>query len=106
MMSCLLLSCGLWSTSRGGQIVYPWRATTAIVKPGQTFEVWFNADPGQEVTAARLESPYKMVAAAIKSTGRTSWVYDKQSGNTCNRRITVEVPATVPADRYALVLTT
>jgi hypothetical protein len=103
---CLLLTCTVWSTVRGGQIVYPWRATTAIVKAGQTFEVWFQADPGQEVTAARLDGPYRTVSADITSTNRTAWVYDRQSGATCNRRLTLAVPAGAPADRYALVLTT
>lgn len=106
MIGFLLLTCGLWSTVWGGQIVYPWRATTAIAKAGQTFEVWFKADPGQEVTAARLESPYKTVAADIRSTSRTAWVYDRQSGETCNRKITLAIPTNAPADRYALVLNT
>ncbi len=30
-----------------GKIVYPWRATTSIVKSGENFEVWLNADAGQ-----------------------------------------------------------
>lgn len=106
MAGCLLLACGLWSTGRAGQIVYPWRATTAIVKAGQTFEVWFKADPAQEVTGARLESPHKAIATGIRGMSKTEWVYDSQSGNTCNRRITVTVPDDAPADRYALVLTT
>ena len=103
---CLLLACGLWSTGRGGQIVYPWRATTAIVKAGRTFEVWYKADPGQEVTAARLESPFKTVIAEIKQTSKTAWVYDGQSGDACNRKLTVAIPSGAPADRYALVLDT
>ena len=103
---CLLLTITLWSTARGGQIVYPWRATTALVKAGGTFEVWYKADPGQEVTAARLESPYKTVAADIRDMSKTVWVYDKQSGDTCNRRLTLAVPAGAPADRYTLVLAT
>jgi hypothetical protein len=103
---CLLLTCTFWSTVRGGQIVHPWRATTAMVKAGQTFEVWYQADPGQEVTAARLESPYKTLAADITHTHKTTWVYDKQSGATCNRKLTLAVPAGAPADRYALVLAT
>jgi predicted MPP superfamily phosphohydrolase len=103
---CLLLTSTLWSTARGGQIVYPWRATTALVKAGGTFEVWYKADPGQEVTAARLESLYKTVAADIRDMSKTVWVYDKQSGDTCNRRLTLAVPAGTPADRYTLVLGT
>lgn len=106
MIGCLLLPCGLWNTGWGGQVVYPWRATTAIAKAGRTFEVWFKADPGQEVTAARLESLYKTVAADIRNTSKTTWTYDRQSGETCNRKITVAVPANTPADRYTLVLGT
>jgi predicted MPP superfamily phosphohydrolase len=106
MAARVLLGCAMWSSVRAGQIVYPWRATTAIVKAGQTFEIWFKADPGQEVTAARLESPYKKLNAGIRGMGRTEWVYDSQSGETCNRKLTVAVPDDAPADRYALVLTT
>lgn len=106
MTGCLLWACGLCGTGWSGQIVYPWRATTAMVKAGRTFEVWYKADAGQEVTAARLESPYKSVAAEIKNTLKAEWVYDRQSGDTCNRKLTVAVAANAPADRYTLVLTT
>lgn len=89
----------------GGNIVYPWRATTAIVKAGESFEVWFNADKGQTINSVTLQGLYNTVATTKKiETG--SWVYDATSLNTYNTKITVKVPAKAPADRYDIVLNT
>ena len=88
-----------------GNIVYPWRATTAIVKSSQTFEVWFNASTGQTVSSIQLKSDYITINTTM-STVSGSWVYDPLSGNTYNKKITVTVPSTAPADRYDLVLIT
>ncbi len=90
----------------GGKIVRPWRATTAIVKCGETFEVWMDADVGQNVTGVELRGPYNTVAASIMSQATDTWTYDQWSGNTCNRKLTVTVPENAPADRYDLVLKT
>jgi hypothetical protein len=93
------------TTAWCGNIVYPWRATTAIVKSGETFEVWFNADAGQSITSVQLKGPYNTVSVSMNIvTGK--WVYDPLSGNTYNQKITVTVPAGTPADRYDLVLNT
>jgi uncharacterized protein YjdB len=97
----LLLSNSIWAQN----IVYPWRATTAIVKTGQTFEVWFNAASGQTVNSIQLKSPYITLNTSM-STVTGSWTYDVLSGNKYNQRITVTVPANAPADRYDLVLIT
>ena len=106
MFACLLLLCGLPSTGWCGKIVYPWRATTAIVKSGGSFEVWFVAEPGQIVNSVELRAPYNTVIPTMNPPVTGAWVYDKISGNTYNRTITVTVPATAPADRYDLVLNT
>lgn len=88
-----------------GNIVYPWRATTAIVKSGQTFEVWFNADAEQTVHAVTLQGLYSTVLTTKRiETG--TWVYDGTSQNTYNTKITVKVPKTTPADRYDIILNT
>ncbi len=88
-----------------GKVVYPWRATTAIVKSGENFEVWFNADAGQTVSSAILKGPYNVVATPVKiETG--TWIYDVTSQNTYNTKITVKVPKSAPADRYDIVLNT
>jgi hypothetical protein len=90
-----------WCTN----IVYPWRATTAIVKSGESFEVWFNADNGETVNSVTLQGPYNtLTTKKTVETGR--WVYDKISLNTYNTRITVTVPASAPADRYDIILNT
>ncbi|NEW81892.1 MAG: hypothetical protein GZ094_05970 [Mariniphaga sp.] len=88
-----------------GNVVYPWRATTAIVKGGESFEVWFNADAGQTVRSVQLNGPFNSVATPIEiKTG--SWVYDVTSQNRYNTKITVKVPKSTPADRYDVVLNT
>lgn len=88
-----------------GKIINPWRVTTAIVKAGESFEAWFDADSGQTVNSVTLQGPYNTVTAAkTVTTGR--WVYDQTSSNTYNTRITIAVPSGVPADRYDLILHT
>ena len=54
------LLCGVGAV-RAGKIVYPWNATTAVAKSGETFEVWFIADEGQEVRSAVLRGPHNTV---------------------------------------------
>lgn len=93
------------TTAWCGNIVYPWRATTAIVKSGEAFEVWFNADAGQTVNSIKLKGPYHVVSVTMNVVNG-NWVHDPLSGNSYNRKITVTVPAGTPADRYDLVLNT
>lgn len=105
-LSVLILIISLSSNVLAGKIVYPWRATTAIVKQGETFEVWFNADAGQTVNAIELQSAYIKVNPTITNTVNQTWIYDKWSENTCNLKLTITVPANTPADRYDLILKT
>lgn len=98
----ILLSVSGWSQ----KIVYPWRSTTAIVKAGETFEVWFNADSGQEVNEVTLRGPFNNASVSITDTKTNTWIYDQWSENTCNRKYTISVPAATPADRYDLILKT
>ncbi len=91
----------LWA----GKIIYPWRATTAIATPGETFEVWFIAEPEQTVNSVKLNGPYHSVNADY-SVVKGNWVYDKNSENTYNQKLTVMVPPDAPADRYEIILKT
>ncbi len=91
--------------ARPSGIIYPWRATTAIVTAGGSFEVWFDAGPEQKVESVELRGSYHSVAVEM-SIQRGEWVYDKLSVNSFNTRIAVTVPKDAPADRYALVLKT
>lgn len=88
-----------------GKIVYPWRSTTAIVKAGNSFEVWFDADAGQTVDAVELKGPYNSVSCTMSVT-TGNWQYDQMSGNTYNTKIMVTVPDNAPAERYDLILKT
>ncbi len=62
--TAVLLSLVFFSTIGWcGEIIYPWRSTTAIVLIGSTFEVWFNADAEQTVNSVTLRGPYNTVDA-------------------------------------------
>jgi predicted MPP superfamily phosphohydrolase len=102
LLGLILLSSNcLWA----GRIINPWRASTAMVKAGESFEAWFVADSGQTVNSVTLQGPYNTVTAGTTvATG--SWVYDQTSSNAYNTRITIAVPSGVPADRYDLILHT
>jgi predicted phosphodiesterase len=91
-----------------GRIIYPWNATTAIVKTGETFDIWFDSKPGQVVYTAVLRGPYNTVPIPSGSVATLAgnWQYDNISENTYNQRITVTVPQDIPEDRYDLILKT
>lgn len=93
-------------TGECGQIVYPWNATTAIVKAGDSFDVWFDADDHQTVASVVLRGPYNTVLIPEIARQTGAWTYDSVSGNTYDTRITVSVPSDAPAERYDLVLHT
>jgi len=101
MMLIFIVSTPAWC----GNIVYPWRSTTAIVKSGESFEVWFNASSGQTVNSIQLKGPFNTVSVTM-SIVSGNWVYDPLSGNTYNNKITVTIPADTPAERYDIVLNT
>jgi hypothetical protein len=88
------------------KIVHPWRSTTAIVKAGESFDVWFVADSSSHsINSVLLRGPYHTVTTT-RTVMNGNWVYDPTSGNKYNRRITVTVPESAPADRYDLLLRT
>lgn len=103
----LFLLIFIFSSTSGlcSKIVRPWRSTTAIVKAGESFEVWFDADDGQIVDSILLQGPYNVVGCS-KSIITGDWEYDPLSGNRYDTRITVTLPPDSPADRYDLILKT
>jgi predicted MPP superfamily phosphohydrolase len=104
VLSLLIISS--WNTGWCGKIVYPWNATTAIVKAGECFTVWFDADAGQTVSSAELKGPYNTVSVPSVTSEIGAWEYDGRSGAVYNTRITVSVPAGIPEERYDVVLNT
>lgn len=89
-----------------GNIVYPWRATTAIVKSGDSFEIWFNADANQTLNLVQFKSEFLTITGADMVITTGSWTFDPVSGNKYNQKISIKVPISTPADRYDLVLNT
>ena len=75
------------TVSLGGRIVYPYRATTAIVLSGSTFEVWLSVDAGQSVHSITLIGPYNTVAPTYSTSSTSTWTYDQWSGKTCNLKL-------------------
>jgi predicted MPP superfamily phosphohydrolase len=87
------------------QIVYPWRATTAIVKTGDSFEIWLNAPEGQKVTSVIVQSDYVSIQPKF-AVETANWEYDSTSHNTFTTKIRVTIPKKTPADRYTIHLNT
>ena len=78
-----LILIALCSTGWGGKIIYPWNATTAIVKAGGGIEVWFDADENQDLTSILLRGPSpSRYLFPLFTEQRGSWVYDTVSSNT------------------------
>jgi uncharacterized protein YjdB len=101
----LLLSIFTSTSSWCGKIIYPWRATSAIVQTGNTVDIWFIADEGETINSVQLKAAYHSINVNYTIQEGT-WEYDKNSGNTYNRIITVTVPANAPADRYDIIVNT
>ncbi|MCF8362924.1 MAG: metallophosphoesterase [Prolixibacteraceae bacterium] len=91
----------VWSS----KIVYPWRAANAIVKAGEKFEVWFNADAEQTINYVELRGAYNTVEPTI-SIDTGNWEYDEWSGNQYNTKINVTVPQNAPEERYDIIVNT
>jgi hypothetical protein len=89
-----------------GRIIYPWNATTAMVKTGESFTIWYDADEGESIEFLALQGPYNTIRIAAPGLEKGCWVYDKMSGNTYNLKIEVKVPAGTPEELYDLVLNT
>ena len=107
LYSTVVLSLVVFPTvSLGGRIVYPYRATTAIVLSGSTFEVWLSVDAGQTVNSITLIGPYNTVAPTYSTSSTSTWTYDQWSAKTCNLKLVVTVPANTPSDRYDLLVNT
>ena len=105
-VSIVLLIISFSNSAWCGKIIYPWNATTAIVKAGESFAVLFDADPDQIPEAVVLNGPYNSVPLTSFTYETGSWIYDDESGYSYNTRISVTVPSHTPAERYDLVLKT
>ena len=105
-LSILSLSLCLSLITFSANIVYPWRATTAIVKAGQQFEIWLNADANQTVNTIKFKSEFIEITGTDMNITTGNWIFDPVSGNKYNQKISIKVPDNTPTDRYDLVLNT
>jgi acetyl esterase/lipase len=102
----LFLTIGFSTSGWCSQIIYPWNATTAIVKAGENFTIWFEADTKTKINSVILRGPYNTVLISSVKTKKGAWVYDEASGATYNRKITVTIPEGTPMERYDLIVNT
>jgi len=99
----VILVC-LWSSVSGGNIIYPWNATSAIVKAGESFSILFDAGSGESADSVVLRGPYNSVSIPAVTSETGSFKYDNLTGGACNTRVSVPVPAAAPEDLYDLIL--
>ena len=91
-LSILSLSLCLSLITFSANIVYPWRATTAIVKAGQQFEIWLNADANQTVNTIKFKSEFIEITGTDMNITTGNWIFDPVSGNKYNQKISIKVP--------------
>ena len=92
----LLLAIGFSTSGWCNKIVYPWNATTAIVKVGESFTIWFDADSKEKIKSIILKGSYNSVSIGSIKTKKGSWIYDEASGATYTRKISVIIPEGTP----------
>lgn len=100
----LILAIGFSTSGWCSKIVYPWNASNAIVKKGESFTIWYKADPKERINSIHLKGPYNSVTIESVKTKKGSWIYDEASGASYNRKITVIVPEGTPLERYDLLV--
>lgn len=106
LIAVLVILLSIHLSCISANIVYPWRATTAIVKSGDSFEIWFNADANQLVSAIQFKSEFLTIAGTEMAITNGSWTFDPISGNKYNQKISIKIPVNTPEDRYDLILNT
>ncbi|MBF0429986.1 MAG: metallophosphoesterase [Fibrobacteria bacterium] len=89
-----------------GKIIYPWRATTAIVKAGESFTVFFDAESGESIDSVVLVGPYNRITQSSLNIETGDFVYDALTSAAYNTQITVPVEASAPSELYTLILYT
>ena len=94
------------SKAYGGKIIYPWNATSRIVKSGGEFPVGYAGATGETISSATLVGPYNEVDLSVKSVNTGVVAYDDQTGAATSHEIILAVPLDAPIEMYNLVLHT
>ena len=92
------------SQAYAGNIIYPWRAASVIVKKGNGFEILFNNINSAVIDSVILEGPFNRVNLRIDSVDTGRFEYDSYTHLSTNNRIWVSVPESSPEEIYDLVV--
>ncbi|TCC98203.1 metallophosphoesterase family protein [Pedobacter psychroterrae] len=104
---CLInLSAFAQSFIPAGSIVYPFRASPAIVKTGTQFHILYNNKGQYPIDSVVLKGPYSQVRLKVDSISKGRFEYDSYTRMYTNNKIWVAVPAGRPEDMYDLVVYT
>lgn len=87
-----------------GNIVYPWRAVSSIVKSGDNFEILFNNVISNKIDSVILEGPFNRVILTIDAINTGKFEYDTYSNASANNRILARVPKSAPEELYNLII--
>ena len=92
------------SQAYAGNIIYPWRAASAIVKKGFGFKILFNNINSAVIDSVILEGPFNRVILRIDLVDTGRFEYDTYTHNATNNKIWVNVPESSPEEMYDLVV--
>jgi len=92
------------SQAYAGNIIYPWRAASAIVKNGNCFEILYNNINSTIIDSVILEGPFNRVILRIDSVDTGRFEYDSYTHQSASNRIWAHVPESSPEDMYDLIV--
>lgn len=83
-------------------IVYPWRATTAVVERGNSFDILFDNIKFQEIDSIALIATHHQLLVEIDSVEIGMFEFDHYTKSAVNNRIWANIPEVTPEELYDL----
>jgi predicted MPP superfamily phosphohydrolase len=87
-----------------GSIVYPFRASPAVVKTGTQFPILYNNKAEHRIDSVVLNGPFSRIRLNVDSISKGRFEYDSYTKLYTNNKIWVTVPADRPEDMYDLII--
>jgi predicted MPP superfamily phosphohydrolase len=87
-----------------GEIIYPWRAASAIVKSGESFNILYKNENDLPIDSVVLVGPYNRVLLHIDEVLVGRFEYDHYTKASVNQKIRVHTPQTAPEELYDLLV--
>ncbi len=104
LYASLFITAGRSNDSVAADIVYPWRATSAIVQAGDGFCLWLYNPENAIIDSVRLIGPFTIIKAGIDSISAARYEYDSFTHASVNNRIWVHVPTFAHMGLYHLAV--